>query len=143
MVDALAPHPPFCIGANTFVRHKIESVRPDTVLVAARWSAYDGTRGYASVDEKGLTRTIKWLKSTGVQHIVIIGQYPHWQLAPAAIPLRNFQISIFRRHTHIDKMPERESTYIDAAAFAADEFVKRVAAAEGATIISQETTLCK
>jgi len=142
MVDALAPRPPYCNGANTFVRQKIESLRPDTVLVAARWSAYDGTRGYASVDEKGLTRTIKWLKSTGVQHIVIIGQFPHWKLAPAAIPLRNFQFSIFRRPTHIDKMPERDSTYLDAAAFAADDMVKRVAAAEGATFISPVATLC-
>lgn len=142
MVDALAPSPHYCNGANAFARQKIELLRPDTVIIAARWSAYDGTRGYALMDEKRLTRTIEWLKAAGVQHIVVFGQFPHWKLAPSVIPLRDFQFSVFNRPAHIGKLAERDSNYLDAPAFAAEEMVKRVATAEGASFISPAATLC-
>jgi peptidoglycan/LPS O-acetylase OafA/YrhL len=142
MADALAPRPNYCNEANALARQKIEALRPDTVIIAARWSAYDGTRGYSLLDEKELTRTLNWLRTAGVQHIVVFGQFPHWKLAPAAIPLRDFQFSILKRPTHIDKMPERDSAYLDAPAFAAEGMVKRVATTEGATFISPAATLC-
>jgi hypothetical protein len=142
MTDGLALRPRYCNDANALARQKIESLRPDTVILAARWSAYDGTRGYALMDEERLTRTIEWLKGAGVQHIVVFGQFPHWKLAPAAIPLRDFQLSIFNRPAHIGKLAERDSNYLDAPAFAAEEMVRRVASAEGATFISPAATLC-
>lgn len=142
MVDALAPMPRYCNGANAFARQKIELLRPDTVIISARWSAYDGTRGYALMDEKRLTRTIEWLKTVGVQHIVVFGQFPHWKLAPSVIPLRDFQFSVFNRPAHMGKSAERDSTYLDASAFAAEDMVKRVTVTEGATFISPAATLC-
>jgi peptidoglycan/LPS O-acetylase OafA/YrhL len=142
MVDASASRPRYCNGANALARQKIETLRPDTVILAARWSAYDGTRGYALMDEERLARTIEWLKGAGVQHIVVFGQFPHWKLAPAAIPLRDFQFSIFNRPAHIGKLAERDSNYLDAPAFAAEEMVRRTASAEGATFISPAATLC-
>jgi len=143
MVDVLAPSPSYCNGANAFARQKIELLRPDTVIIAARWSAYDGTRGYALMDEKRLTRTIEWLKAVGVQHIVVFGQFPHWKLAPSVIPLRDFQFSLFKHSVAADKIPEWDSTYLEMSAFAADDMVKRVAAAEGVTFISPAATFCK
>ena len=142
MADALAPSPPYCNEANAFARQKIEALSPDTVIIAARWSAYNGTRGYALMDEKRLTRTIEWLKAAGVQHIVVFGQFPHWKLAPSVIPLRDLQFNIFKRQAHVDKMPERDSTYLDRSAFAAEDMVKRVAEVENATFISPAATLC-
>ncbi|ACI93004.1 acyltransferase 3 [Afipia carboxidovorans OM5] len=142
MVDAVASRPRYCNDANAFARQKIELLRPDTVILAARWSAYDGTRGYALLNEERLTRTLEWLKTIGVQHIVVIGQFPHWKLAPSVIPLRDFQFSIFNRPALTEKMPEWDSAYLDVPAFAAEKMVRHVATAEGATFISPAATLC-
>ena len=143
MADAVAARFRRCNEANAFARQKIESLRPDTVIVAARWIVYDGTGKYALVDDKGLTRTIEWLKAAGVRHIVVIGQMPQWKIAPSVIPLRDFQFSIFRHSAAIDKIPDWDSAYLEVWSFAAEDMVKRVAAAEGVTFISPAATFCK
>ena len=140
--DASTSRATYCNDANTFAQRKIESLRPNTVILAARWAAYDGARGYALMDEKRLTRTVEWLKTTGVRRVVIIGQMPHWKLAPSVIPLRDLQFSLFGRETHPEKLPERDSSYLDASSFAAEDMVRRIAAEQGATFISPAATLC-
>lgn len=142
MADDLAPLPRYCNDANELARQKIQLLRPDTVIIAARWVVYDGTGKYALVDAKRLTRTIDWLKAAGVQHIVVIGQMPQWKIAPSVIPLRDFQFSIFKRSTAPDKIPQWDSAYLEGWTFAAEDVVKRVAAAENATFISPAATFC-
>jgi len=143
MVDTLAERPAHCNKANVLARKKIEQLRPDTVVVAARWSFYNGVRGYALVGDRELTKTIDWIKSTGVKHIVVIGQFPHWKLAPSAIPLRNLQFSFFNRAAKSsDAFPERDSEYLDTSAFSSEDMVKEVSAKEGVAFISPAATLC-
>lgn len=142
MADASAKPYHDCNEGNALGRQKIEALRPDTVILAARWSIYDGTGKYTLVDDKELTRTIEWLKAAGVQHIVVIGQMPQWKIAPAVIPLRDFQFSLFR-NAAVHEIPDRDSTYLETKAFAVDDMLKRVAAAEGVTFISASATFCK
>ena len=143
MAEAAAAWYHDCNDANASARRRIESSRPDTVIVAARWALYRGdTAKYPLIGDKELARTIEWLKVTGVQHIVVIGQFPHWKLAPAVIPLRDFQFSIFGHSAVTDKIPDRNSTYLDVAAFRAEKMVQRVSAVEGVTLISPAATLC-
>lgn len=143
MADNSAPLPRYCDDANELARQKIPLLRPDTVIIAARWIVYDGTGKYALVDAKRLTQTIDWLKAAGVQHIVVIGQMPQWKIAPSVIPLRDFQFSIFKRSAAPDKIPEWDSAYLEWWTFAAENMVKRVAAAENVTFISPAATFCK
>ncbi len=142
MADDLAPLPRYCDDANGLARQKIQLLRPDTVIIGARWIVYDGTGKYALVDAKRLTRTIEWLKAAGVQHIVVIGQMPQWKIAPSVIPLRDFQFSIFKRSAAPDKIPEWDSAYLEGWTFAAEDMVKRVAAAENVTFISPAASFC-
>lgn len=143
MLDVADERYDTCNKANVFAREKIGTLRPDTVIIAARWRVYDGKdKYYPLVDDKGLARTIEWLKAAGVQHIVVVRQMPQWKLAPSVIPLRDFQFSVFNRPAATDKMPEWNSAYLDAAAFAVDDMIRRVATAEGATFISPAATLC-
>lgn len=142
MLDALASYPPYCNDTNTYTRKVIEARRPDTVILAARWSVYNGKSKFRLVDDKALTQTVEWLKSTGVQHVVIIGQMPHWRLAPSLIPLRDFQLSPFNRSATMDKIAEWDSAYLNASAFEVDKMLERVATAEGATFIPAAPTFC-
>jgi len=143
MVDDVAARYRECNEVNASARQRIEALRPDTVIVAARWALYrGGTAKYPLVGAKDLTRTLEWLKAKGVQHIVVIGQMPHWKIPPSLIPLRNFQFSIFNRLAPTEKMPEWDSTYLNMSAFAVEDMVKRVALAQGATFISPAATLC-
>ena len=143
MLDAADARYDTCNRANAFARDKIMALRPDTVIIAARWNIYNGKdKYYPLVDDKGLARTIEWLKTAGVRHIVVIGQMPQWKLAPSVIPLRDLQFSIFKGSAVTNSVPEWDSAYLDAPAFAAEGMVKRVAAAEGVTFISPAATLC-
>ncbi|MBN9601327.1 MAG: acyltransferase [Afipia felis] len=142
-VDAVNSRIPYCNEANAFARQKIELLRPDTVIITARWTLYDGTGKYPLVDDKELTRTVEWLKGAGVQHVVIIGQMPQWTIAPSVIPLRDFQFSIFKHSAVADKIPDWDSAYLEVWSLAAEDMVKRVAAAEGVTFISPAATFCK
>ncbi|MBN9586781.1 MAG: acyltransferase [Afipia sp. 62-7] len=143
MADALASYPPYCNETNAFSRQKIELRRADTVILAARWSIYDGAGKFRLVDDKALTQTIEWLKAVGVQHIVVFGQFPHWKLAPSVIPLRDFQFSILKHSVTAEKIPDWDSAYLTEQVFSAEQMVKRVAIAEGVTFISPAATLCK
>lgn len=141
---ATAAHHRDCNEANAFARNKIELLRPDTVIIAARWAIYVGRMSqFPLIGDKELTQTIEWLKAVGVQHIVVFGQFPYWQLAPSVIPLRNFQLGIFKNSTAVDKIPDWDSTYLDRSPFRAEDMVKRVANKEGVTFISPAATLCK
>ncbi|MBY0383416.1 MAG: acyltransferase [Xanthobacteraceae bacterium] len=143
LVGTLVQQPAHCNKSNALARQKIKQLHPDTVILAARWSLYKGYRGYALVDDSELTRTIDWVKSAGVKHIVVFGQFPHWKLAPSAIPLRNLQFSFFDRSAaRPDKLPVRDSAYLDPTAFSSEDMVKQVAAREGVTFISPAATLC-
>ena len=144
MADNVAARYRDCNEANAFARRKIEWLLPDTVIISARWALYrGGTAKFPMIGGEDLTRTIAWLKAAGVQHIVVVGQFPHWKLAPSVIPLWNFQFSIFKHFAATEKIPDWNSNYLDIPAFAAEQTVKRVAATEGVTFISPAATLCR
>ena len=61
---------PKCNQINDYVMKRIVNEKPNTVLLAARWSDYNW---------KNITNSIVALKNATVKNICLIGPFPHWK----------------------------------------------------------------
>jgi peptidoglycan/LPS O-acetylase OafA/YrhL len=59
----------FCPNRIEFITAKIRELKPNTVLLEARWDKYEFSK---------LPETIVFLKKAGVKHIIVIGMTPIW-----------------------------------------------------------------
>ena len=66
-----------CEHINSFVLEQIIHNRPDTLILAARWSIYDGgTEEWELLKDSQIEATILKLQSYNIKHIVLVGQMP-------------------------------------------------------------------
>jgi len=66
-----------CEHINSFVLEQIIQNRPDTLILAARWSIYDGgTEEWELLKDSQIEATILKLQSYNIKHIVLVGQMP-------------------------------------------------------------------
>ena len=140
----ISKHRPNCEAINRFVLSRIEATKPHTVILAGRWNLYNGPTGWGTMDRAAVQATIAKLAANGVQHIVVVGQFPDWSLAPAHILVREHQLGRFIRNASVSgPSADYRADYLDVEAFAIDDTVKQFWSAPNATFIAPRAALCR
>ncbi|MBC7488793.1 MAG: acyltransferase [Glaciimonas sp.] len=65
-----------CINANAHVLAQVKTLRPDVVILFARWDFYSRVK---NVDLLELNKTVERLTDVGVPKIIIVGPAPAWK----------------------------------------------------------------
>lgn len=122
-----------CINSNKFVYKEIQRLKPDTIVLAAYWSMYDGSDGWEILDADKLVATISELKLLGIKNIVLIGHLPAFTTN---------QADILRRHSVWDRVVTRSYYKFKSAANVYDQKIKGIASLTGVDFISPLDILC-
>jgi peptidoglycan/LPS O-acetylase OafA/YrhL len=122
-----------CINSNKFVYKEIERLKPDTIVLSAYWSMYDGTEGWENLDTDKLIATISKLKSLGIKNIVLIGHLPVFTVN---------QAELLRRRTFFDNVPIRTYSKFKSTVYLYDKKIKDIASLTGIDFISPLDILC-
>jgi SGNH domain (fused to AT3 domains) len=140
----VSKHRPNCEVINGFVLSRIEALKPHTVILGGRWNLYNGPTGWGTMDRAAVQATIARLAASGVQHIVVVGQFPDWSLAPSHILVREHQLARFIGSASASgPIAEYGADYLDLNAFAVDDTVKQFWSAPNATFIAPRAALCR
>lgn len=67
-----------CNEYTKFIMEKIIQVKPNTIVLSARWEFYELN--------SNLTETIKFLKQVGIKHIIVVGMPPIWNEQGSYLP---------------------------------------------------------
>jgi peptidoglycan/LPS O-acetylase OafA/YrhL len=127
---------PLCKSINDAVLGRIKILKPDIVVLSARWDLYndwDVDRDRAARMEK-LLQTIQAIKSAGVRKVVVIGSAPFWK---SDVPMLLF--NEVRRNPAIP-VPHRLARSLVAAHD--DSLIAATAQSGGAVYISLFDRLC-
>ncbi len=122
-----------CINSNKFVYQEIERLKPDTIILSAYWSMYDGTDGWENLDTEKLVATIAKLKLLGVKNIVLIGNLPSFTVN---------QAELLRRRTLLDNVPIRTYSKFNSTVFLYDKKIRDIASLTSVDFISPLDILC-
>lgn len=122
-----------CINSNKFVYKEIEILKPDTIILSAYWSMYDGTDGWEKLDTDKLVATISKLKSLGIKNIILIGHLPSFTVS---------QPELLRRRTIFDNIPIRTYSKFKSTVNLYDKKIRDVASLTGINFISPLDILC-
>jgi len=76
LLDSTFPAQAHCNDVNRAALRKMTALRPDTVLLTARWPYAALEPGY---DFKHLASTIAAIKSAGIRHVIVVGPTPQWE----------------------------------------------------------------
>jgi hypothetical protein len=123
-----------CINSNSFVYKEIERLKPDTIVLAAYWSKYDGTDGWESIDTEKLVATISKLKLLGIKNITIIGSLPVFSVRQADMLNKRFSWSKVDTVTYKNFKPTAKFY---------DDYIKNIALNLGINFISPLEILCQ
>lgn len=133
-----------CAAINDHVLERIETLKPDTVILSGRWSLYDGSEGWGLIEAAEVRDTLAALKASGVRRIVVVGQFPIWTLPPQKILARNYQLGMLTLSSSATgALPADAASYLDRAALARETHARQLWSAPGVTFISPRETLCK
>ena len=124
---------PHCRAINDDNLRLITETKPDTVVLAANWTLYDGG-GWERLDPAALTRTAALLRAAGVRRVVVIGQLPRWQISQPTALLTQWR--------ETGTLPTRNDRSLSPSAWPADRAVGAAAAAAGVRFISPMSHLC-
>jgi len=129
-----------CRSGNELAMRKMRELQPDTVIIAARWGAYDG-HPLAVVTEAMIRETVTQVVATGTRRVVVIGQFPGWEAAVPRIRIWRSRLSITADKSdaaNLDRaFPQQLSRDIDA-----NNMVQRALVGTGAIFVSPLATLC-
>lgn len=118
----------FCPNRIEFIKEKIRELRPNTVVLEARWDKYEFSK---------LPETIAFLKKAGVKHIIVIGMTPIWDgKGLPAIIIDHFN----RKIPH--EIPERILIENINQQLEFDKNLKAMAEENGAIYLSALNALC-
>jgi peptidoglycan/LPS O-acetylase OafA/YrhL len=137
-------HPglPDCPAANRAALAQIAALKPDTVLLAANWAAYDGGPNAALVDGAGIAEAVDRIRALGAGRIVGVGQFPRWRRAGPQILARAYRAGRVAVLADGTVSPLRDKSYVAPVTFAADERANAWFRAAGAAFVSPLATLC-
>jgi peptidoglycan/LPS O-acetylase OafA/YrhL len=62
-----------CTSANILVMRRVQALRPEVVVVFARWSGWSG-----KAIDRILPRTVRALRENGAQRVIVVGPAPEW-----------------------------------------------------------------
>jgi peptidoglycan/LPS O-acetylase OafA/YrhL len=122
-----------CINANNFVYKEIQKLKPDTIILGAYWSLYNGTNGWENLDEGKLVATISKLKSIGIKNIVLVGHLPIFEVN---------QTDLLRKRYISDNVPTRTYSKFKTEANIYDKKIRDIAALMEISFISPLDILC-
>jgi peptidoglycan/LPS O-acetylase OafA/YrhL len=124
-----------CQERRAWILARMGAAAPDTVLMAARWDIYF----LHGISRENIARAvaddIEWLRSLGVQRIVVFGPGPAWNVS---LPMDLFHYMSLR---HTDRVPERLGT-IPRGTSELDEFLAAQAAAREVQYVSVLNWFC-
>ena len=136
------PGLPDCPAANRAALAQIAAFKPDSVILAANWAAYDGGPKAALVDGAGIAETVDRIRALGVRRIIGVGQFPRWRRAGPQILARFYRAGRVAALADGTVSPLRDSSYVEPVTFGADERANTWFRAAGAVFVSPLTTLC-
>jgi peptidoglycan/LPS O-acetylase OafA/YrhL len=110
----------------------IKKYRPDTVVLTTSWYLYRYGKGYNTLDESLISESIHMLKKKGVKKIILVGQFPVFEVSQPKLGLRIFN------QLGKDKTNER----LFKETFELDEEVRNIALKEGVEFLSPVEYLC-
>jgi peptidoglycan/LPS O-acetylase OafA/YrhL len=131
------PVRPLCAELNDFIIAKIAALRPQEVVLTARWGQYDGRDAtLGRLDPGAVATTLARLRAAGVPKIVVVGPSPEWQR-----PLPRIMIDYYRDHPAA-AMPLRLATGLSDEAPGSDGLLATLARQGGAVYASPFTLMC-
>ena len=129
---------PDCASVNETVMQRMWQMKPETVIMAARWDWY-GDSG--KLDDESIAWTIARLQSMGVRRIVGVNQFPLWD-APVPKILARYHRTLRASFAQPPDAPLRDKEHLVQSAFAVAYKVGRAFLGAGAQVISPPATLC-
>lgn len=120
-----------CPAMRARALNMIATLRPDVVVMAARWDFYDAQRIYAL-----LRPTVVALQRIGVRRIVLIGPAPVWK------PTLAKALALDMSQRHLREVPESTSFGLQRGMFPIDDRLKTAAEAAGMDYVSVLSVLC-
>lgn len=97
-----APNVP-CDQFYNFAIDEIKKYQPNTVILLADWAIYKGTDSANHLSNQKITATILQLKSMGIKRIILVGNFPDFEINQAKIGLELFRPnSIVRTYKRFD-----------------------------------------
>ncbi|WP_115703692.1 acyltransferase family protein [Legionella sainthelensi] len=118
---------PHCKEINDFVFQRIKKEKPNEVILAARWAAYDWQK---------VSFTIKQLQLIGITKITLIGPVPSWIDTLPSLLLNNI------RKNRLRAIPERLVLEVDLHAQELDKKLFLLAKEQQINYISPIKILC-
>lgn len=118
---------PHCKKINDFVFQRIQKEKPNEVILAARWTAYDWQK---------VEFTIKQLHLIGIKKITLIGPIPNWIDTLPTLLLNNI------RKNRLSTIPERLALEVDLHPQELDKKLLLLARAQHINYISPIKILC-
>jgi peptidoglycan/LPS O-acetylase OafA/YrhL len=133
-----------CASVNDFVVGRIEMLRPEIVIMAARWELYQ-SGSWGEITEAAIRATVTRLKSMGVGRVVGIGEFPVWESSAQKVRLRlsrTAAIDVFGYQGGAAAPPVRNKTFLEDGALDVDRKIGPAFESAGATFISPAASLC-
>ena len=116
------------------VMQRMWQMKPDTVIMAARWDIYEGIPKF---DDESIAWTISRLKSMDVRKVVGINQFPVWDASVPRILARYYRTSRASFAASWDA-PLRDKDHVEQSAFSVAYQVGRAFLSAGATVVSPQ-----
>lgn len=116
-----------CQEVSQYTQALIMQSRPEIVILAANWLFYE------SLD---LKETILWLKSAGVEKIVVVGPVPQWRESLIK------QLYLNYRRTGQEEIPRDMSLGLNPRVFEADSKIAEIASLMKVDYLSVREILC-
>jgi len=113
--------------------HLIQKYKPDTVILATSWYLYRYGKGYNPLTNSLISETIATLRKNGVKKIILVGQFPVFEVSQPKLGLRVFN------QLGKDKTKER----LFQETFELDEAAREIALKEGVEFLSPVEYLCQ
>lgn len=126
----IVPNDLACASIREEIQQRIRALRPDTVVLASRWS-----RDTTGLEEK-LARTVAFLKEAGVRQVVLVGPPPRW------IP--TLQGVLVRAYLKDQRIPERLAPQKETSPeiLVMDQRLRAIGAALGVGYLSAWDMFC-
>jgi hypothetical protein len=123
------------ILCDQFYNYAIDEIRkyqPNTVILLADWVIYKGTDPANHLSNQKISSTISQLKSIGIKRIVLVGNFPDFEINQAKIGYE-----LFRPNSKI-----RTYKRFDFQTLKADKRIETLASEMGVNFISPLQLLC-
>ena len=127
LLDVDTPTQPYCQAVNRHVLDELPRLKPQTVVIAARWRLYELTT---------LRRTVDEVRRATDAHIVVVGPVPHWN---ARLPRVLF--AYFRQHPR-QPLPSRTLFGLEGYVWDFEREVREQVERTGAEYASAMDALC-